>query len=175
MPSVVVPWSSRKRRVVLAKQDPSGGAIQRNVSRLFNEFLASSMVPELISEPLASLGDRLGGFTPAVNVAKTESCLVVSIEAPGMDERDIELTLTKEGLTIRGDRKPTPRETASEVEQEEYIESLYGAFERIVPLAGLAVDEDRVEATASKGMVTISLPLKAAPSGNARKVSIRAE
>ncbi len=173
MSSVMVPWSSRKRRVLLAKQDPSGGAIQRNVGRLFNEFLASSMVPEMISEPLASLGDRLSGFTPAVNVIKTSGALLVSVETPGMDERDIELTLTREALTIRGERKSCAAEAAPE--QEEYVESLFGPFERVVPLNGLTVEEDRVEATASKGVVTINLPLKSSPSAGARKVSIRAE
>lgn len=175
MLSNIVPWSSRKKRIVLAKQDPSSGTIQRNVSRLVNELLASSIVPELISEPLSSLGERLSGFSPAVNVIKSSSHLVISVEVPGMDERDIELSLTKEGLTIRGERRATIPLSASEGEQQEYVESLYGTFERVVPLEGLSVDEDRVEATASKGVVAISLPLKAAGSSVARKVSIRAE
>jgi HSP20 family protein len=173
MGSNIVPWSSRKKRVVLARQDPSSGAIQRNVSRLFNEFLTSSIVPELISEPLSSLGDRLSGFSPAVNVRKSMTHLLVSVEVPGMDERDIEISLTTEGLIIRGERRSAV--PLAEVEQEEYVESLYGAFERIVPLSGLSVDEDHVEATSSKGVVTISVPLRASSSSGVRKVSIRAE
>ena len=175
MASSVVPWSSKKKRIVLARQDPSGGAIQRNVSRLFNEFLASSIVPELISEPLSSLGDRLSGFSPAVNVIKSATHLLVSVEVPGMDERDVEISLTKEGLTIRGERRAVSALSEPQGDQEEYVESLYGTFERVVPLSGITVDEDRVEATSSKGMVTISLPLKATSVSGARKVSIRAE
>ncbi len=175
MASNIVPWSSRKKKVLLARQDPASGAIQRHVGRLFNEFLTSSIVPELISEPLSSLGDRLTGFSPAVNVLKSANQLLVSVEVPGMDERDVEISLTTEGLSIRGERRAVFQLAGPDGEQEEYVESLYGAFERIVPLSGLSVDEDRVEATSSKGVVTISLPLRASSASGVRKVSIRAE
>ena len=173
MASSIVPWTNRKKRISIAKDDPSSGALQRNLGRLFNEFLASSLVPEVLSEPLSQFGDRLSGFNPAVNVLKSHSQIVITIEVPGMDERDIEISLTKDGLTIRGERRA--QLPAASAEGESYEESLYGAFERIVPLAGLLVNEDEVEATASKGMVTITLPLAPQASGSVRRVSIRPE
>ena len=171
MPSQIVPWTTRKKRSMPVREDSTSGAIQRNLGWLFNEFLASSMVPEILSEPLSQFGDRLGGFSPHINVIKTEGELTVLVEVPGMDERDIELSLTKEGLIIRGERKPY------HVELDEsafaYVEAQYGAFERIVPLTDLAVDEDRVEATSNKGVVTIVLPFREIPHSSPRKVSIR--
>jgi HSP20 family protein len=171
MASNVVPWTSKKRKLTASKDEPSSGALQRHVVRLFNEFLASSLVPEVLSEPLAQFGDRLIGFSPAINVLKTEQELLVSVEVPGMDERDIELSLTKEGLTIRGERKPVWVENTEDAFT--YLESQFGMFERVVPLTDIVVDEDRVEATASKGVVTISLPFKASSVSSPRKVSIR--
>jgi len=54
-----------------------------------------------------------------------------------------------------------------------YSESEFGPFERIVPLVGLQIQEDRVDATSSKGIVTITLPLKAELEVPAKKVQIR--
>jgi HSP20 family protein len=102
---------------------------------------------------------------------KNNSALVVSVEVPGMDEKDIELSLTKDALTIRGERKQSHEEKSEGGWS--YVESSFGSFERIVPLNDLLVDEDRVEASASKGIVTITLPLRAGSEGAPKKVSIR--
>ena len=171
MPSQIVPWTTRKRRPTTAREDSTSGAIQRNLGWLFNEFLASSIVPEVLSDPLSQFGDRSGGFSPHINVIRTDGELTVLVEVPGMDERDIELSLTKEGLIIRGERKPHRVEHSDGAFA--YVEAQYGAFERIVPLTDLAVDEDRVEATSNKGVVTIVLPFREIPHSSPRKVSIR--
>ena len=173
MSAIVVPWTTRKRKGAGGGEEVSLGLLQRNVSRLFNEFLASSIVPEVLSDPLSQFGEKVSAFQPAVNVSKTSQFLRITVETPGMDERDIELSLTKEALTIRGERRQNVDEEEESVDS--YSESLYGAFERVVPLTGVAVDEDRVEATSSKGIVTITLPFKEVTPGGIRKVSIRPE
>lgn len=147
-------------------------ALQRQINRLFSDFASgSSIIPDFVSEPLAQLGERLSSFVPNVNVAKREDSLLVVVEAPGMDAQDIELSVTRDGLTIRGERK-APYESVGEGEWV-YVESSYGSFERIVPLNDLVVDEDAIEATASKGMVTILLPLKSGVSSSGKKLTIR--
>jgi HSP20 family protein len=142
------------------------------MNRVFNDLLSgSSLLPEIFSEPLSQLGERWGAFVPNVNVTKTAQALVVSVEVPGMDERDIELSLTKDGLSIRGERRQNQTE-GSEGECI-YSEIREGTFERFVPLSDLTIDEDAVEATAAKGIVNITLPFKAPSTGAPRKVSIR--
>jgi HSP20 family protein len=139
---------------------------------LFNEVVSgSSILPDFVSEPLAQLGERLTTFAPNVNVRKTETAVIVAVELPGMDERDVEISLTTDGLAIRGERKPDA--DALEAGEWNYSESEYGPFERIVPLAGLRIQEDRVEATASKGIVTITLPLRGEDDAPPKKVPIR--
>jgi HSP20 family protein len=142
------------------------------MNRLFNDFISgSSILPEFFSEPLAQLGERWTSFIPNLNVNKTDKAVIVTVEVPGMDEKDIELSLTKDGLAIRGERKATHEQT--EEGGWNYVESSYGSFERIVPLTDLEIDEDKVEATAAKGIVTITLPLKASAQSTAKKVSIK--
>jgi HSP20 family protein len=88
-----------------------------------------------------------------------------------MDERDVEISLTSDGLAIRGERKPDG--DAMGGDEWNYSESDYGPFERIVPLAGLRIQEDKVDATASKGIVTITLPLQSEEDAPVKKVPIR--
>lgn len=168
----IVPWSWKKKRLPVGKDEHPVSALQRQVNRLFAEFgSGSSILPDFFTEPLAQIGERWNAFAPNVNVTKNNSALVVSVEVPGMDEKDIELSLTKDALTIRGERKQIHEEKSEGGWN--YVESSFGSFERVVPLNELVVDEDRVEASASKGIVTITLPFRAGSEGAPKKVSIR--
>jgi HSP20 family protein len=168
----IVPWRWRKKTVPVGGQQDTVSNLQKQVNRLFNEVVSgSSILPDFVSEPLAQLGERLTTYAPNVNVRKTDTAVVVAVELPGMDERDVEISLTTDGLAIRGERKPDA--DALEGGEWNYSESAYGPFERIVPLAGLSIQEDRVDATASKGIVTITLPLKGEEVTPVKKVQIR--
>jgi HSP20 family protein len=168
----IVPWRWKKKTVPVGGQQDAVSNLQRQVNRLFNEVVSgSSILPDFMSEPIAQLGERLTTFAPNVNVRKTEAAVIVAVELPGMDERDVEICLTTDGLAIRGERKPDA--DALEAGEWNYSESAYGPFERIVPLAGLRIQEDRVDATASKGIVTITLPLQGEEETPVKKVQIR--
>ena len=168
----IVPWRWKKKKVPVGGQQDAVSNLQKQVNRLFNEVVSgSSILPDFVSEPLAQLGERLTTFAPNVNVRKTETAVIVAVELPGMDERDVEISLTTDGLAIRGERKADGE--ALEGGEWNYSESAYGPFERIVPLAGLSIQEDRVDATASKGIVTITLPLKGEEETPVKKVQIR--
>lgn len=172
MSGSIVPWRWKKKKVPVGGQRDSLASLQRQVNRLFNQVVAgSTILPDFVSEPLAHLGEQLATFNPNVNVHKTANSIIVSVELPGMDERDVELSLTSDGLTIRGERKPPGGEDGED--DWNYSESAYGPFERVVPLGGLRIQEERVEATASKGIVTIVLPLQATADAPAKKVEIR--
>ena len=168
----IVPWRWRKKTVPVGGQQDAVTNLQRQVNRLFNEVISgATILPDFMSEPLQQLGERLTTFAPKVNIRKTDSQVIVAVELPGMDERDVEISLTSDGLAIRGERKPDGDSMDSD--EWGYSESQYGQFERIVPLTGLRVREDGVDATASKGIVTITLPLHGEMEAPAKKVQIR--
>jgi HSP20 family protein len=168
----IVPWAWKRKRLPIGKDEQSLSALQRQMNRVFNDFVAgSSLLPEFFSEPLTQLGERWNAFNPNVNVSKTDKALVVTVEVPGMDEKDIELSLTKDGLAIRGERKQAHEEKGEGGWN--YVESSYGAFERVVPLSDLVIDDDQVTATSAKGIVTITLPFKESFQATPKKVSIR--
>jgi HSP20 family protein len=168
----IVPWRWKKRKVPVGGAQDAVSNLQRQVNRLFNEVVTgSTILPDFVSEPLAQLGERLTTFAPNVNVRKSEDAVIIAVELPGMDERDVEISLTTDGVAIRGERKPDA--DALEAGEWNYTESAYGPFERIVPLTGLRIQEDKVDATASKGIVTITLPLRGETEAPVRKVEIR--
>ena len=170
MNNCITPLVWRRRRLPVGKEGSISG-LQSQMNRLVNDFFSgSSLIPEFISEPISQLGEKVTAFVPNVNVVRSDKEWVVTAELPGMDEKDIELSLTKEALTIRGEKKNSYEDKSDGVYH--YLESSYGSFERIVPLSD-EVEEDKVDASFAKGVLTIKLPKRAASQNTTKKVSIR--
>jgi HSP20 family protein len=93
-------------------------------------------------------------WVPPVDIFETKDDLVVAVELPGVREKDVQLSLVGEMLSLRGQRQPN-----AEVREENYyrIERWSGPFERHVQLP-IPVQADRVRATYRDGMLEIRLP-----------------
>lgn len=118
--------------------------IQGEMSRLLDGFFRGTV---------ASGGpDRV--WAPPVDMYETKDELVVTVEVPGMSEKDVHVSITGDVLTIRGERvQPT------EVKEEHYYrgERWFGRFERTLPLP-IRVQADHVRATYRDGVLTVKLP-----------------
>ncbi|MBW2020913.1 MAG: Hsp20/alpha crystallin family protein [Deltaproteobacteria bacterium] len=110
--------------------------------RFFEDFGLPSLFPE----------ER--EWVPAFDVSETDKELIVRAELPGMDKKDINITLSDGILTIKGDKKHEKKE-----ENENYhcIERHYGAFSRTMRLP-CEVKADKVDATYKDGVLRITLP-----------------
>ena len=95
-----------------------------------------------------------GAFSPQVDVSETEDEIVVSAELPGLDQEDIDLSLSNGTLLIRGEKR---EEREEEGESYYCSERAYGAFRRDIPLPS-AVDAHQVDAVFSQGVLTVTLP-----------------
>jgi HSP20 family protein len=95
-------------------------------------------------------------FAPAVDVKETDTQIVVKAEVPGMDPKDINISVTGEVLTIKGEKK-----SEREEKEENYhlVERSYGSFSRSLALPA-AVDLDKIEAKYDKGVLTVTCPKK---------------
>ncbi len=98
-------------------------------------------------------------FLPAMDVKETDKLYTIISELPGMDEKDIDLSLKDGQLHIKGEKK---LETKEEGETHLRVERAYGSFHRSVALPS-DVDPDKVDATFEKGVLTIQLHKSAAP------------
>jgi HSP20 family protein len=107
-------------------------------------------------------------FAPAVDVYEDEHTVTLKIEVPGIDEKDIDVRIENNTLTVHGERK-----IEKEEKEENYrrVERHYGAFTRTFTLP-TTVDSENVAATYDKGVLKVSLPKKAEAKPKQIKVNV---
>jgi len=133
---------------------------------LFDSFIGG--LPAF-SGMFGSSGGRGFALTPHVDVTETDKEIVVEAELPGIDEKDVSLSLQDGVLMIRGEKK---HEHDEEKENYRMMERRYGSFQRSVQLPD-TVDEDKVEATFNNGVLKVSLPKRPEAIGKQRKIPIK--
>jgi HSP20 family protein len=103
----------------------------------------------------------LGEWAPEMDLAETKDALVVKAEVPGIEPKDIQLSLKDQVLTIKGEKKQEKEE-----KDEHYyrMERSYGSFSRSIRLPS-PVDEAKVSATFKNGLLTVTLPKTPAAKG----------
>lgn len=129
------------------------------------------MMEDFWMTPFEEFGRWGDGFVPRVDVKEEGNDLVVSAELPGMDQKDIDVTVTRDSVRISGEKKHEEKE-----EEKGYYchETSYGSFERIIDLPS-EVDENKVEAEFSKGVLKIRLPKSEQAQAKEKKIKIKSE
>jgi HSP20 family protein len=118
-----------------------------------------------LRKEMDSLWDRFfgektlaGGFpeqwSPSVDISETEDRLLVKAELPGLEAKDVSVSLSGDLLTIKGEKK---KEKEEKDEHHHYVERYEGIFQRSFRLP-LEVQADKVEASFKKGILKITLP-----------------
>ncbi len=119
--------------------------------------------------PFEEFGRWGDGLTPKVDVKEEDKEIIVSAELPGMDQKDIDVTVTNDSVRIAGEKK-------HEKEEEEKgfyrHETFCGSFDRVIELPA-EVDESKAEAEFSKGVLTIRLPKSEEAQAKRKKIKIK--
>ena len=148
---------------VLTRWDPyrEFSSVQDRLNRLFN-----SSFNEGRDESLAT-----ASFSPAVDVYEDEHNITLKIEAPGIDEKDIDVRVENNTLTVHGERK-----FEKEEKEENYrrIERQYGSFTRTFTLPN-TVDTESVSANYEKGVLKVKLAKKVEAKPKQIKVNVGGE
>ena len=102
-----------------------------------------------------------GEWAPSMDVSETKDAVMVKAEVPGMEPKDIQISLQEQLLTIKGEKQQEKEE-----KEERYyrMERTYGAFTRSVRLP-VAVDGSKVSASFKNGLLTVTLPKTPAAKG----------
>ncbi len=115
--------------------------------------------------------ERTGLFIPSIDVVDTGEGIKITAELPGMEQNDIDISITKDVLNIKGEKKAEKEEKGKGFYR---MERSYGSFNRTIPIPA-EVDTDKVEATFKKGILTISLPKTDKALRDAKRISIKSE
>lgn len=129
--------------------------LQQEVDRLFDGF----------SRSLAGFSPRT--LMPSMDLAETDKEIELTAELPGMEEKDVQLNVVDNHLTIRGEKK-----NQREEKEKDYhlVERHYGSFTRTVELPP-GVNPDSIKAVMSKGVLKVTVP-KPAPA-QTRKIEVK--
>ena len=138
-------------------------SLQREIDRVFTDFSRGA------HHPLAARnGNGAARLMPSVDIIETDGTLEVTAELPGVDEKDIEVTLSEKVLTIKGEKKA---ETEKEDENYHVVERSYGSFQRSlnVPFDASA---DEISAKFEKGVLKITLPKPPEVEARTKKIPV---
>ena len=116
--------------------------IRKEMDRLWDSFLEG--------RPMR----RAGEWLPSIDVSETKSDLVIKAELPGMDSKDIDISLSNGFLTIKGEKN---QEKEEKDENYHLIERSYGSFTRSVRLPR-EVQSDKITASFKNGVLRVTLP-----------------
>lgn len=136
--------------------------LRYEMETLFDSFMRSFDL-----EPFES---RLA-FNPKVDITESDKEIRVSAELPGMDEKNIDISLGKDSLTIKGEKKQEQEEKGKDYYR---MERSYGSFSRVIPLPE-EIDSAKVDAHFRKGVLTVVLPKTVKAVESKKKIEIKGE
>src|SRR3989449_8476184 len=152
---------------VLTRWDPfrEFSTMQDRMNRM-NRLFRESYSPEGPEEALTTTS-----FAPPVDIYEDEHNITLKIEVPGIDEKDIDVRIENNTLTVYGERK-----FEKEEKEENYrrVERQYGSFTRTFTLP-TTVDAEKVEAHYDKGVLKVKLAKKAEAKPKQIKVNVGGE
>lgn len=117
--------------------------LQRQMNRLFDDTWISGLHD----------GENLIR-TPAVEISETDDALILKLEVPGMEAKDLDVDVTKDSVVIRGERKQEEKNEENGITRTEFR---YGKFERVIPLP-IHIDNSNVDAEYKDGILNLTLP-----------------
>ena len=138
----LIPWRNKS-----ADEPSTLATLRSDMDRLFDTF---------VREPFGAIDWSLnesGNWMPSVDLAENDTEYTVRAELPGLDPKDLDISVTDNQLILSGEKKET-------VERKEkgyyHSESRFGSFHRSIPLPG-AIDSSKVDAEYKNGVLTIHL------------------
>jgi HSP20 family protein len=143
------------------RDDDPFGSLFREVQKTFEDFSRRS--------PIAGLGSDM--LAPKIDIAESKDAIDLTAELPGVDEKDVDVTLADGMLTIRGEKKSERDETDKE-KNWHAVERNYGSFSRTISLP-FDPDSAKVEAKFDKGVLYIHLPKPAEMAKKQQKIEIK--
>jgi HSP20 family protein len=156
----IIPWKRGGQRTLVEHGTGPFSYLRQQINRVFDDFW---------EEPWPARGETFTGFAPQVDVTETDKEIKVCAEIPGVEAKDIDVSVEDGTLTIRGEKQYEREEN----EKGQYrMERSYGSFERAVPLP-VEVDEAKAKAEFKNGVLRLSLPKHSGAQARRKKIPVK--
>jgi HSP20 family protein len=156
------PWSGGRGLSPFNLRDPFA-PFRREMDRLFDDFFTPaegrSFAPAIGAQAL----------WPRIDLEETDQAYIVTAEVPGLDEKNIELSLRDNILTISGEKR---EERSDKQRGAAYAERFYGQFKRTIPF-DVELDADKVDAKFKNGVLAVTLPKSQKSEAKARRIEVK--
>ncbi len=160
----LIPWGRESRSSVPSTFRGDEGnpflTLHREMNRLFDDVVSRFDVPSVFG--------RGAMAWPSIEVVPTDKDVKITAELPGLEEKDVEVLIDEDVLTIRGEKK-----AETEDKERGFSERYYGRFERVIPLP-FEVEEDKAEASFKNGVLSVTLPKSPKAQEKAKRIAINA-
>ncbi len=161
----LLPWRRENDRALsLRRREDPFLALQDEMNRLFDTFFSDPFSVR----PFRELAGFQGSFMPRLDVSENDKEVLVSVEIPGMDENDIQVTFNDGVLAIYGEKRAEKEEKDRRYHR---VERSYGSFRREVEIPS-PVEEDKITATFKKGVLSVTLPKSNRPEVLGRHIPV---
>ncbi len=141
--------------------------LHREIDRLFEDAFRGFGTSPFKQEMFPSM-NAANVLKPQVDIGATDKEYCITIEVPGVDEKDVKIEIANDTMTIHGEKQ----QEKEEKEKNYYrVERSYGSFQRVLSLPEDADQED-IKAIFKKGVLTIKMPRKDVPKTAARQITI---
>jgi HSP20 family protein len=158
MPQAMRPFESLRREVDRLFEDFAGGSWRSPFGRSFFDI-----------EPVWR-AQSTAVMMPAVDVTETDNAYEITAELPGMNEKNIELKVVDDVLSIKGEKQ----EEKEEKRKDYYLsERSFGSFQRSFQVPK-GVDSEKIQATFNKGVLTVTLPKSTEAQKAEKKITVKA-
>jgi len=150
----LVPWRRRENRGLFD--------LQQRINTMFDDLARGFPLARWVEEDVME-------WVPALDVSETDDAIEVQTELPGVDPDHVDVSLSGDLLTIRGEKK-----SESEEKKRDYhrIERSYGSFSRTVRVPS-SVDPDKVEASYKDGVLTVTMPKREEAKAQTVKIKVK--
>lgn len=161
----LIPWNSKKESKDISSPTDSFFGLRRELDRVFDSFFSDfDRFPSL-----TNWDTSLTSFRPKINLSETDKEIKIEAELPGMDEKDIEVTLKNNTLILKGEKKYKNEQKKDDYH---YVESSYGSFTRAIELPE-EIDQEKIEANFKNGLMSITIPKVEKPQSTAKKIEVK--
>lgn len=160
----IVPWARSRGSAVSREPEDVFTQLQREMNGVFDNIWRG------FGSPAVAGGQATVALQPQTDIAETDKEYEVTVELPGIDEKDVEVTLANGVLSIKGEKK-FERE---EKKKDYYLsERSYGSFQRAIRVPE-GVDAEKVSAAFNKGVLTLKLPKLPEVQASTKKIAVKA-